>query len=79
MSEKDVLELTFKDGKPEAKLNGKAIDVSSVQISVGAAAHCLCNGEILDKAMKVPNSGGIGLQAETGKFEFRRIRLKELP
>jgi hypothetical protein len=28
--------------------------------------------------MNVPAKGGIGLQAESGKFEFRRIRIKEL-
>jgi hypothetical protein len=31
--------------------------------------------------MNVPmkSTQGIGLQAETGKFEFRRIRIKEMP
>jgi len=75
---KDVLELTVKDGKPEAKLNGQPVDVSNIQVSVGAVAECLCNGEVVDKAMKVPSAGPIGVQAESGKFEFRRIRLKEL-
>jgi hypothetical protein len=41
-------------------------------------ALCKCNGEVIEKAFKVPAKGGIGLQAETGKFEFRRIRIKEL-
>jgi hypothetical protein len=27
--------------------------------------------------MKVPAKGGIGLQAESGKFAFRRVRIKE--
>jgi hypothetical protein len=45
----------------------------------GTAALCQCNGEVLEKAFKVPAKGGIGLQAETGKFEFRRIRIKEVP
>jgi hypothetical protein len=44
----------------------------------GNKALCQCNGEVLEKAMKVPAKGGIGLQAESGKFEFRRIRIKEL-
>jgi hypothetical protein len=78
LGEKDVLELTIKDGKPVARLNGQPIDVNNIQVSVGAAALCKCNGEVLEKAMKVPSKGGIGLQAETGKFEFRRIRIKEL-
>ena len=36
-------------------------------------------GGILLEDMVVPASGGVGLQAETGKFEFRNIRVKELP
>ncbi len=78
LSAKDVLNLTVKDGKPSARLNGKEIDVSSVDIKTGCIADCRCNGEVLDKAFKVPAKGGIGLQAETGKFEFRKIRIKTL-
>jgi hypothetical protein len=78
LTDKDVFELTFKDGKPAAKLNGKDIDVNLVQLAVGAVAECKCNGEILEKAFKIPSKGGIGLQAETGKFEFRNIRIKVL-
>ncbi len=72
----DLLELTVKDGKPQARLNGAPVDVSSVQCTVGAVAECLVNGEVVDKAMKVPASGPIGLQAESGKFEFRRVRVR---
>jgi hypothetical protein len=79
VTSKDVLEVSVKDGKPTATLNGKSIDVNKIDISVGAVAECKCNGEILEKAFKVPSKGGIGVQAETGKFEFRRIRVKELP
>ena len=71
--------MTVKDGKPVATLNGKSVDVNKIDISVGAVAECKCNGEILEKAFKVPTKGGIGLQAETGKFEFRRIRIMEMP
>ena len=77
----DVLELTVKERKPSAKLNGKDIDVTSIQVTANALATCLCNGEPLNpKAMNVPAkaNAGIGLQAETGKFEFRNIRIKEL-
>jgi hypothetical protein len=42
----------------------------------GTVAVCKCNGEVLEKAFPVPAKGAIGLQAETGKFEFRRIRVK---
>lgn len=48
------------------KLNKK---VSSVE--------CLCNGEKLELNMKIPaKDGPVGLQAEGGKFEFRRVRVK---
>jgi hypothetical protein len=79
VSARDVLELTVKDGKPEPRLNGSSVQVNKIEVSVGAAAECRCNGELLEKAMKVPSKGGIGLQAESGKFEYRRIRIKEMP
>lgn len=41
-------------------------------------AHCTCNGEVLEKAMKVPGTGRIGLEADRGQMEYRKIRLKEL-
>ena len=82
---KDQLEVTVKDGKPVAKLNGTAVDVSKLEISVNNVATCLCNGEpFAPPTMNIPAKGPIGLQAEPGakvgtmKFEYRRIRLKEL-
>ncbi len=78
LGEKDMLVVTVEKGQPTAKLNGKSVDVQNVQISIDAFAKCLCNGELLSKAMRVPTNGPIGLQAERGKFEFRRIRIKEL-
>jgi hypothetical protein len=41
-------------------------------------AHCECNGEVLEDALKVPASGPIGLEADRGQMEYRRIRLKEM-
>ena len=79
VSDKEVLEVIVKDGKPTAKLDGKPVDLSKIEITAGAVALCKCNGEVVEKAMKCPLKGGIGLQAETGKFEFRRVRVKELP
>jgi hypothetical protein len=78
LTPQDTLEVVVKDGRPEAKLNGKAVDANDIQVSQGPAADCLCNGESLGKPMRVPASGPLGLQAETGKFEFRRVRLKLL-
>jgi len=78
LTEKNILELTVKEGKPMAMLDGKAVDVSKIEVSVGAVAKCLCNGEFMEN-MKIPAASkqGIGLQAETGKFEYRNIRIKE--
>lgn len=42
-------------------------------------AHCTCNGEVLQAALAVPATGPIGLEADRGQMEYRRIRLKELP
>ncbi len=77
VTDKDKLELEVKDGKPTAKLNGQSVDVTSVNIAVGPAAICKCNGEAFEPGFKPGVKGGIGLQAETGKFEFRNIRIKE--
>ena len=74
----DAFELTVKDGKQAVKLNGKDVDVTAVQLTYGPAAECKCNGEVIEKAFPVPAKGGIGLQAEAGKFEFRNVRVKEL-
>jgi hypothetical protein len=79
LTDQDHLELAVKNGTPEAKLNDKPIAVTDLHVTVGPAALCKCNGEVIEKAFKAGAKGGIGLQAETGKFEFRRIRIKELP
>jgi hypothetical protein len=42
-------------------------------------ARCLCNGEVLEAAKKLPATGPIGLEADRGQMEYRNIRLKELP
>lgn len=42
-------------------------------------AHCTCNGEVLQAALAVPATGPIGLEADRGQMEYRRIRLKESP
>jgi inosine-uridine nucleoside N-ribohydrolase len=46
----------------------------------GTQAVCLCNGElIMKRPMTIPATGTIGLQSEYGRFEFRCIRIKEMP
>jgi lysophospholipase L1-like esterase len=45
----------------------------------GDLAHCTCNGEVLEAALKVPATGPIGLEGDRGQMEYRRIRVQELP
>ena len=40
-------------------------------------AHCTCNGELLEDALKLPETGPIGLEADRGQMEYRRIQIKE--
>ncbi len=42
-------------------------------------AQATCNGEILETAMKLPETGPIGLEGDRGQIEYRRIRIKEMP
>ncbi len=79
LADRDVLELTVKDGKPAARLNGREIPLKALRCQAGAEAVCKCNGELIGKPMLIPATGTIGLQSEIGKFEFRRIRIKERP
>ena len=59
--------------------NFKPGDWNEIDITVnGTVAVCKCNGEFVTK-MKMPATGTIGLQSEIGVFEFRKIRIKELP
>ena len=54
-------------------------DWNEIEVTVkDGVAHCTCNGEVLEAALKVPATGPIGLEADRGQMEYRRIRLKEL-
>jgi len=66
---------------PYTKLqNYKAQDWNEIIITVkDGAAHCTCNGELIEDAMPVPATGPIGLEGDRGQMEYRRIRLQELP
>jgi len=48
-----------------------------VVVVKGTVAHCTCNGEVLEEALKIPATGGIGLEADRGQMEYRNLRLKE--
>ena len=39
-------------------------------------AHCTCNGEVIEAALKLPATGPIGLEGDRGQIEYRRIRIK---
>jgi len=55
-------------------------DWNEVEVAVqDGVAHSLCNGEVLEAAMKVPATGPIGLEGDRGQMEYRRIRIKEMP
>ena len=41
-------------------------------------AHCTCNGEMLEAALKLPPTGPIGLEADRGQMEYRNIRIRKL-
>ncbi len=58
----------------------KPQDWNELVITVkNGVAHCECNGEVLEDALKVPATGPIGLEGDRGQMEYRRIRLQELP
>jgi hypothetical protein len=44
----------------------------------GGVAHATCNGEVLEAALRLPESGPIRLEADRGQMEYRRIRIKVL-
>ncbi|MBI3414622.1 MAG: DUF1080 domain-containing protein [Verrucomicrobia bacterium] len=55
-------------------------DWNEIEVAVkDGLAHSLCNGEILEAAMKVPASGPIGLEGDRGQMEYRRIRIRQVP
>ncbi len=53
---------------------------NQIEVTVkDGVAHCTNNGEVLEAALKVPETGPIGLEGDRGKMEYRHIQLKELP
>ncbi|HVJ69162.1 MAG TPA: GDSL-type esterase/lipase family protein [Caulifigura sp.] len=45
-------------------------------VATGGTARCTCNGEVLEEAFKIPETGPIGLEGDRGQMEYRRIRIK---
>jgi hypothetical protein len=56
-------------------------DWNEIDVTVtGTEAVCRCNGELVSKRpMKIAETGPLGLQSEYGRFQFRRLRIKEAP
>ena len=54
-------------------------DWNEIEVTVkGGVATCTCNGEELKFPNPLPATGPIGLEADRGQMEYRRIRIKEL-
>lgn len=57
----------------------KPQDWNLIEVTVkDGVAHCTCNGEVLEAALKLPETGPIGLEADHGQMEYRHIQIKEL-
>jgi hypothetical protein len=57
----------------------KPQDWNTIEVIVkDNVAHCTCNGEVLEKALKLPEDGPVGLEADRGTMEYRHIQLKEI-
>jgi hypothetical protein len=60
--------------------NYKAGDWNELIVVVkDGIAHCTCNGEVIEEALKVPETGPIGLEGDRGQMEYRRIRISMQP
>jgi len=66
---------------PYKKLkNYRPGDWNEIEVTVrDGVAYCLCHGEVVEAAMKLPATGPIGVEGDRGQMEYRRIRLKEMP
>src|SRR5258705_6306026 len=57
----------------------KPQDWNEIEVTVkDGVAHCTCNGEVLEAALKVSEIGPIGLEGDRGQIGYRLIRLNEL-
>jgi lysophospholipase L1-like esterase len=63
---------------PYNELQGyKPQDWNELVVEVrGNAAHCTCNGEVLEAAYELPETGPIGVEGDRGQVEYRRMRIK---
>lgn len=57
----------------------KPQDWNEIEVIVkGKVATCTCNGEELKFPNELPPTGPIGLEADRGQMEYRRIRIREV-
>jgi lysophospholipase L1-like esterase len=57
----------------------KAQDWNELVVTVkGGVAHAECNGEVIENALKVPETGPIGLEGDRGQMEYRHLQMKTL-
>lgn len=57
----------------------KAQDWNELVVTVkGGLAHAECNGEVIEDALKVPETGPIGLEGDRGQMEYRHLQIKTL-
>lgn len=59
--------------------NYKPQDWNLIEVTVkDGVARCTCNGEVLEEALKLPETGPIGLEGDRGQMDYRHIQIKEL-
>ncbi len=57
--------------------NYKRQDWNEMVVTVkDGVAHCTCNGEVLEGALKLPATGPLGLEGDRGQMEYRRLRIQ---
>lgn len=66
---------------PYTKLqNYRPLDWNDLEVTVkDGVARATCNGEVLEEALQLPESGPLGLEGDKGQMEYRRIRVMPLP
>jgi hypothetical protein len=55
----------------------KPQDWNRIEVVVtGRTARCTCDGEVLEAAFALPDTGPIGLEGDRGQMEYRHIQIK---
>lgn len=56
----------------------KPQDWNQIEVVVkDGVARCTCNGEVLEEALVLPETGPIGLEGDRGQMEYRHIQIKQ--